>query len=141
MRTRQVYERALQPLERSPDEHLREVRPVLAARTHVGGRHRVVGDTSGGVGRRGSAGERVLDTVRAQRRRPHARQPDVHASADAKAFLASLRTCTPSALADVAVSRDVLSELERRHRELIRTHLEKELKSTRVLREMRHRGQ
>ena len=67
-------------------------------------------------------------------------EPDAQVSADAKAFLASLRTCTPFGLADVAVSRDVLNELERRHRELIRMHLEKELKSTRVLREMRHRG-
>ena len=67
-------------------------------------------------------------------------EPDAQVSADAKAFLASLRTCTPFGLADVAVSRDVLSELERRHRELIVMHLEKELKSTRVLREMRHQG-
>jgi hypothetical protein len=67
-------------------------------------------------------------------------EPDVQVSADAKAFLASLRTCTPFGLTDVAVSRDVLRELERRHRELIVMHLEKELKSTRVLREMRHQG-
>jgi DNA repair protein RecO (recombination protein O) len=67
-------------------------------------------------------------------------EPDARLSADAKAFLASLRTRTPFDLAELAVSRDVLRELEQRHRELIRMHLEKELKSTRVLREMRHRG-
>src|SRR5205807_6990773 len=67
-------------------------------------------------------------------------EPDAQVSADAKALLASLRTCTPFGLADVAVARAVLSELERRHRELIRMHLEKELKSTRVLREMRQQG-
>jgi DNA repair protein RecO (recombination protein O) len=67
-------------------------------------------------------------------------EPDAQLSDDAKAFLASVRTCTPFGLAELAVSRDVLSELERRHRELITMHLEKELRSTRVLREMRHRG-
>ena len=67
-------------------------------------------------------------------------EPDAQLSAEAKAFLASVRTCTPFGLADVAVSRGVLHELERRHRELIVMHLEKELKSTRVLREMRHQG-
>ena len=67
-------------------------------------------------------------------------EPDPQSSGDAKAFLAAARTCTPFALADVAVSGAVLRELEASHRALITMHLEKELKSTRVLREMRHRG-
>jgi hypothetical protein len=43
----------------------------------------------------------------------------------------------------VEVSRRVLNELETSHRALIAMHLEKDLKSVRVLREMRsggHRG-
>jgi len=64
-------------------------------------------------------------------------EPDAQLSTDAKAFLAAARTCTPFGLAHVAVSRAVLRELEGKHRELIAMHLEKELKSARVLREMR----
>ena len=64
-------------------------------------------------------------------------EPDARLSDGAKAFLASARTCTPFALADVAVSREVLRELEGTHRALIAMHLEKDLKSARVLREMR----
>jgi DNA repair protein RecO (recombination protein O) len=64
-------------------------------------------------------------------------EPDAQLSPEAKAFLASARTCTPFSLADVAVSRGVLGELEAAHRALITMHLEKELKSMRVLREMR----
>jgi DNA repair protein RecO (recombination protein O) len=63
--------------------------------------------------------------------------PDARLSADAKAFLSAARTCTPFGLADVAVSPSVLRELEGKHRELISMHLEKELKSARVLRDMR----
>jgi len=58
-------------------------------------------------------------------------------SADAQAFLSSARTCSPFALAGVAVSQGTLREIEAAHRSLIATHLEKELKSARVLREMR----
>ena len=43
----------------------------------------------------------------------------------------------PLALARVAVSRPALRELEAAHRALISMHLEKDLKSVRVLREMR----
>ena len=64
-------------------------------------------------------------------------EPDARLSAEAKAFLAAARTCTPFSLADVVVSRGVLRELEGTHRALIAMHLEKELKSARVLREMR----
>lgn len=63
-------------------------------------------------------------------------EPDARLSEPAQAFLASARTSTPFALADLAVSSAALRELESRHRELITHHLEKELRSTRVLREM-----
>ena len=64
-------------------------------------------------------------------------EPDADLTAEAKAFLASARMCSPFGLADVAVSRNVLRELEGTHRALIAMHLEKDLKSARVLREMR----
>lgn len=64
-------------------------------------------------------------------------QPDPHASAEAVAFLTAARSCSPLRLAEVPVSAHVLWELERVHREQIAMHLEKELKSARVLREMR----
>ena len=47
------------------------------------------------------------------------------------------RACSPFALGDVAVSPRTLRELEAAHRALIAMHLEKDLKSVRVLREMR----
>jgi len=58
-------------------------------------------------------------------------------SAGARAFLDAARGCSPFALGDVKVSREALHELEAAHRDLIRLHLEKDLKSVRVLREMR----
>jgi DNA repair protein RecO (recombination protein O) len=64
-------------------------------------------------------------------------EPAAQLSADAKAFLAAARTCTPFNLAEMAVSGGTLRELEAAHRALIAMHLEKELKSARVLREMR----
>jgi DNA repair protein RecO (recombination protein O) len=57
--------------------------------------------------------------------------------ADARAFLEAMRTCSPTGLSKVAVSSVVLRELEATHREKIAMHLEKDLKSARVLREMR----
>ena len=62
--------------------------------------------------------------------------PDNRLSDDAKAFLASARSCSPFVLGEVRVSRRALHELEAAHRALISMHLEKDLKSTRVLREM-----
>ena len=41
----------LEPLERAPDEHLREVRAVLAAAAYVARRQGAVGGVRGGVGR------------------------------------------------------------------------------------------
>jgi DNA repair protein RecO len=64
-------------------------------------------------------------------------EPDDRISADAKAFLAAARTIGPLALSALTVSRSALAELEAMHRGLISMHLEKELKSVRVLKAMR----
>ena len=64
-------------------------------------------------------------------------EQDARLSADARAFLATVRAASPFALVNVAVSARTLAELERAHQELIALHLEKDLKSVRVLREMR----
>jgi DNA repair protein RecO (recombination protein O) len=63
--------------------------------------------------------------------------PDPRASADARAFLAAARSCSPLDLADVPASAKALHELERQHRTQIAQHLEKDLRSVRVLRDMR----
>lgn len=57
-------------------------------------------------------------------------------SPEAQMFLDTARCSSPFGLRDVGVSRRVLSELETAHRRQIAHHLEKELKSVRVLREM-----
>jgi DNA repair protein RecO len=62
---------------------------------------------------------------------------DARLSDEAKAFLALARTSSPLGFADVVVSGAVLREIEHTHRALISMHLEKELKSARVLRDMR----
>jgi len=62
---------------------------------------------------------------------------DPRLSEEARAFLAAARRVTPFALRHVTVSARALRELEASHRALIAMHLEKELKSIRVLREMR----
>ena len=64
-------------------------------------------------------------------------QLDPRASAAARAFLDAARTCSPLALVDLAVSGKTLREIEASHRALIAMHLEKDLKSAKVLREMR----
>jgi recombinational DNA repair protein (RecF pathway) len=64
-------------------------------------------------------------------------QPDAGLSDEARAFLATARGISPFALGGVTVSRAALRELEASHRALIAMHLEKDLKSVRVLREMR----
>lgn len=58
-------------------------------------------------------------------------------SAGALAFLAAARASAPAGVADVRVDRRVLKELEGVHRALISMHLEKTLKSDRVLRDLR----
>jgi DNA repair protein RecO (recombination protein O) len=58
-------------------------------------------------------------------------------SAAAVAFLAGSRVVAPHRIADVPVESRVLRELENVHRALIATHLEKTLRSERVLRDLR----
>jgi len=58
-------------------------------------------------------------------------------SDEAMAFLAASRTVTPQQVGAVPASRAVLKELEQVHRALITMHLEKNLKSDRVLRDLR----
>jgi DNA repair protein RecO len=57
-------------------------------------------------------------------------------SAEAIEFLRAARTLTPGAVADARISLRAVRELELAHRRLIAAHLEKELKSARVLREL-----
>jgi DNA repair protein RecO (recombination protein O) len=64
-------------------------------------------------------------------------EPDDRLSDEARSFLASARTCSPFRLGELTVSARALGELEATHRALIAMHLEKDLKSARVLREMR----
>ena len=63
--------------------------------------------------------------------------PGMRMSDDARAFIDAARSSSPVALAGVRVSPKALRELETAHRELIAMHLEKDLKSVRVLKEMR----
>ena len=58
-------------------------------------------------------------------------------SGESRAFLVAARSSSPFALGDIRVSRRALKEIETAHRSLIAMHLEKDLKSVRVLREMR----
>jgi DNA repair protein RecO len=64
-------------------------------------------------------------------------RPDPRASSGARAFLEAARTSGPLALADMTVARGTLRELENAHRTQLTMLLEKDLRSTRVLREMR----
>src|SRR5687768_16422349 len=61
-------------------------------------------------------------------------------SAGALAFLAASRSVAPTRVGDVPAERSVLRELEHAHRALITMHLEKTLKSDRVLRDLRRHG-
>jgi DNA repair protein RecO (recombination protein O) len=58
-------------------------------------------------------------------------------SAGARTFLESARTSGPLAIGHLPSPPEVLRELEQVHRDLISRHLEKDLKSARVLMEMR----
>jgi DNA repair protein RecO (recombination protein O) len=64
-------------------------------------------------------------------------EADARLSVAAREFLAAARERSPYALGGVTVSARTLAELENAHRALIAMHLEKDLKSVRVLREMR----
>ena len=61
---------------------------------------------------------------------------DRRLSAEARGFLKTARGLSPFGLGAVMVSPDALRELEMCHRALIAMHLEKDLKSVRVLKEM-----
>ena len=63
-------------------------------------------------------------------------EPDDRLSSGAKAFLDASKTCSPFRLGELSVSQGALREIEAAHRALIAMHLDKELKSARVLREM-----
>jgi len=58
-------------------------------------------------------------------------------SGDAMAFLAASRSVTPQQVGSVPAPHTALKELEQVHRALITMHLEKQLKSDRVLRDLR----
>ena len=64
-------------------------------------------------------------------------ETDARLSSPARDFLKAARELSPLALGRLAVSGEALRELEAAHRALIAVHLEKDLKSARVLREMR----
>ena len=64
-------------------------------------------------------------------------EADPRLSGAARDFLSTAREVSPFALGHVAVTAETLRELEVAHRALIAVHLEKDLKSARVLREMR----
>jgi DNA repair protein RecO len=64
-------------------------------------------------------------------------ETDARLSSEARAFLEAARASSPFALAEIAVAPRVLHELEGAHRALIAMHLEKELRSIRVLKELR----
>ena len=64
-------------------------------------------------------------------------QADARLSSAARDFLEAARGLSPFAIGDVAVTPHTLRELEQAHRTLIGMHLEKDLKSVRVLRELR----
>jgi DNA repair protein RecO len=64
-------------------------------------------------------------------------EADARLSSDARDFLQAARGLSPFAIGDVAVTPRTLHELEQAHRTLIGMHLEKDLKSVRVLRELR----
>jgi DNA repair protein RecO (recombination protein O) len=64
-------------------------------------------------------------------------EPNPRASKGAQQFLDAARHSSPRGLADVPAPVSVMRELETAHRQLMTTHLEKDLKSVRVLRELR----
>lgn len=64
-------------------------------------------------------------------------QPDPQASHEATAFLQAARTCSPFALTAQSASPTALRELESSHRAMMAVHLDKELRSVKVLRAMK----
>jgi DNA repair protein RecO (recombination protein O) len=64
-------------------------------------------------------------------------EADARLSSAARAFLSAARSSSPLAIGQVPVATGALREIEQAHRTLIAMHLEKDLKSVRVLRELR----
>ena len=64
-------------------------------------------------------------------------EADARLSAPAREFLARARMSSPFAVGEIGAPPHALRELETAHRALIAMHLEKDLKSVRVLRDMR----
>lgn len=62
---------------------------------------------------------------------------DISLSRGALAFIDAIRQVTPANVGSLAASARVLRELELKHQALISSHLEKELKSVRVMNELR----
>ena len=62
---------------------------------------------------------------------------DLSLSSDALAFIDATRSATPADAGRLGASVPVLRELERKHQSIITSHLEKELKSVRVMHEIR----
>jgi DNA repair protein RecO (recombination protein O) len=62
---------------------------------------------------------------------------DLSLSAEAEAFVDATRSTIPANAGLLGASTRVLRELERKHQTLITSHLEKELKSVRVMHEIR----
>jgi DNA repair protein RecO (recombination protein O) len=67
--------------------------------------------------------------------------PDLSLSRGALAFVDATRQVTPANVGSVAVPARVLRELELKHQALISSHLERELKSIRVMNELRRSQQ
>jgi DNA repair protein RecO (recombination protein O) len=67
--------------------------------------------------------------------------PNLSLSTGALAFIAATRQATPAAAGRLGASVGVLRELEQKHQALITSHLEKELKSVRVMNELRRSQQ
>jgi DNA repair protein RecO (recombination protein O) len=63
--------------------------------------------------------------------------PDLPLSRDALAFVDATRQASPGGAGAIGASTRVLRELELKHQALIVSHLEKELKSVRVMNELR----
>ena len=62
---------------------------------------------------------------------------DLSLSSEAVAFVEATRSTTPADAGQLGASIGVLRELERKHQTLFTSHLEKELKSVRVMNEIR----
>jgi DNA repair protein RecO (recombination protein O) len=62
---------------------------------------------------------------------------DLGLTPEAEAFVEATRRVTPAGVTGLPASASVLGELERKHKTVITMHLERELRSARVVRELR----